>query len=264
MPTETLKLVKAPVSVVIIAKNEELRLPDCLRSVAGWAGEIVILDDMSTDKTVDVAGKFTDKIFKRAMDIEGRHRNYAYNLATQDWVLSLDADERVTPELAEEIAKVTREPNNPHICYAIPIKTFIGSEWIEGAGHYPAAKTRLFRKGKFRYEEASVHPRVIYEGSCGLLKGDILHYSAKDLTQWIAKFNRETQLEAEKWVQDGRKVSLPKTLRKTFDRFFKNYFLKRGWKTGFLGFLMSVFHGLYQLFTYAKYRELKRQREEKA
>ncbi|MBI3313814.1 MAG: glycosyltransferase family 2 protein [Candidatus Omnitrophica bacterium] len=251
---------KAPVSVVVIAKNEEKRLGDCLKS-AEWAYEIVILDDMSTDRTAEIAKIYTDRIFKRAMDIEGRHRNYAYDLASQDWVLSLDADERVTPELAEEIAKVVQEPNNPHVCYAIPIKTFIGQEWIRAAGHYPAAKVRLFRKGKFRYEEASVHPRVFYEGSCGQLKGDILHYSAENLTQWIGKFNRETQLEAEKWIVDGRKVSLAKTLRKTVDRFLKNYFLKGGWKTGFLGYLMCVFHGLYQLFSYAKYRELKNRQQ---
>src|SRR5687767_2475186 len=98
---------KAPVSVVVIAKNEEKRLEDCLKS-ASWAREIVVLDDMSTDRTVEIAKKFTDKVFQRQMDIEGRHRNYAYSLATQDWVLSLDADERVTPELAEEITRVTQ------------------------------------------------------------------------------------------------------------------------------------------------------------
>lgn len=248
---------KTPVSVVIIAKNEEKRLEECLKSAA-WAEEIVVLDDMSTDRTVEIARRYTDKIFQRAMDIEGRHRNHAYSLATQPWVLSLDADERVTPELAKEIHAETAKTGNPHVVYAIPIKTFIGDEWIEGAGYYPASKARLFRKGQFRYEEARVHPRVIYEGSCGQMKGDILHYSSATLDQWIGKFNRETTLEADKWVKDGRKVSLAKTLRKTVDRFLKNYFLKKGWKTGFMGFLMSVFHGLYQLLTYAKYREMKR------
>jgi len=247
---------KAPVSVVIIAKNEEKRLEDCLKSAA-WAREIIVIDDMSTDRTVKIAGFYTDKIYQRAMDIEGRHRNFGYDKASQPWVLSLDADERVTPELAEEIRRVITE-NSPHVCYAIPIKTFIGKEWIQGAGYYPAGKTRLFRKGKFRYEEARVHPRVIYEGTCGQLKGDILHYSCDSLEQWIGKFNRETTLEADKWMQDGRKVRLRSALRKTVDRFLKNYFLKKGWRHGFMGFLMSVFHGLYQLFSYAKYREMKK------
>ena len=251
---------KAPVSVVIIAKNEEQRLEDCLKSAA-FAEEIVVVDDYSTDRTVEIAKKYTDKVFQRKMDIEGRHRNYAYEKASQNWVLSLDADERVTPELAESIAQATQENKNHHVCYAIPIRTFIGKRWIKGAGYYPAAKTRLFRKGQFRYEEARVHPRVIYEGSCGILSGDILHYSCKDLEQWIGKFNRETTLEADKWIQDGRKVSLAKQLRKTVDRFLKNYFLKGGMKDGFYGYLMSAFHGLYQLFAYAKYREMKERKE---
>lgn len=250
-------MTKASVSVVIIAKNEEKRLEECLQS-ALWANEIVIVDDMSTDKTVEIAKKYTQKIYQRAMDIEGRHRNFAYEKATQDWVLSLDADERITPELAQEIQKVTSDPNQSHICYAIPIKTFIAKEWIQGAGYYPAQKTRLFKRGLVKYEEARVHPRIIYQGTCGYLKGDILHYSCESLEQWISKFNRETTLEADKWLTDGRKVKLASCIRKTFDRFLKNYFLKQGWKFGFMGFLMSVFHGLYQLFSYAKYREMKR------
>jgi glycosyltransferase involved in cell wall biosynthesis len=248
---------EAPVSVVIIAKNEEKRLEDCLKSVS-WAKEIVVLDDMSTDRTVEIARRYTDKVFQRAMDIEGRHRNYAYEQGTQPWVLSLDADERVTPELAAEITKAVTDESATHVCYSIPIKTFIGDYWIQGAGYYPAAKTRLFRKGKFRYEEARVHPRAIYEGTCGHLKGDILHYSCQNLEQWIGKFNRETTLEADKWLSDGRRVKLPNILRKTVDRFLKNYFGKKGYKYGFMGFLMSAFHGLYQLFSYAKYHEMLR------
>jgi (heptosyl)LPS beta-1,4-glucosyltransferase len=251
---------KTRLSVVVIAKNEERRLEDCLKS-ASFAAEIVVLDDMSTDRTVEIAKRYTDKIFQRAMDIEGRQRNFAYDKAGQEWVLSLDADERITPELAREIHEVIEKNDPKYVCYGIPIKTFIGSEWIQGAGYYPAQKTRLFRRGQFKYEEARVHPRVIYQGACGFLKGDILHYSCQNLEQWIGKFNRETTLEADKWATDGRKVKLGSILRKTLDRFFKNYFLKDGWKHGFTGFFMSVFHGLYQLITYAKYREMKRSHE---
>ncbi|MBI4550084.1 MAG: glycosyltransferase family 2 protein [Candidatus Omnitrophica bacterium] len=248
---------KCPVTVALIVKNEERRLKECLNSLT-WAREIVILDDMSTDRTVEIAREFTDKIYQRAMDIEGRQRNFAYAKAGEAWVLSIDADERVTPELAREIAEVLSRDEGVYNAYSIPIKTYLGNRWIKGAGYYPADKLRLFRNGKFSYEEARVHPRALLEGKCGRLQGDILHYSWDNLAQFIGKFNRETSLEAEKWIQDGRKVTLPNTMRKVVDRFLKNYFLKGGISDGFMGFLMSFFHSFYQLLTFAKYYAVKK------
>jgi len=197
------------------------------------------------------------------MDIEGKHRNFAYSLAKNQWVLSLDADERVSPELAKEIREIiaNSQSTNGNSAYSIPIRTYIGNLWIQGAGYYPAPKLRLFLKDKFRYEEARVHPRVFLDGKCGALKGDIFHYSCNNFTEFLSKLNRETALEADKWIQDGRKVKLLNILRKTIDRFLKNYFLKKGYKHGFSGFLMSYFHSLYQLLSYAKYWEKKRNKE---
>lgn len=249
---------KFPLSVVIIAKNEENRLEECLASAA-WADEIILLDDMSTDRTVEIARKFTDKIFQREMDIEGRQRNFAYSLATREWILSLDADERISPELEEEIKRVLSKDTKEFNAYAIPIRTYLGMHWIQGAGYYPARKDRLFRKGTFKYEEARVHPRLFREGKCAHLDGDIIHYSWRNLSEFLTKINRETTLEAEKWIKDGRKTTFPNTLRKMIDRFFKNFVQKGGWKHGFYGFLFSYFHSYYQLMTYAKYVEMTRQ-----
>lgn len=249
-----MSITKAPVTVCIIAKNEEKRLPECLDSIR-WADEIVVVDDESSDKTIELAKSYGAKVFQRKMDVEGRHRNYAYAQAKNQWVLSLDADERVTPALAEEI-KNTVQNANGHSAFAIPIKTFIGKRWIQGAGYYPAPKVRLFLKDKFKYEDASVHPKMILDGTCGRLKGDVLHYSCQNFGEFLGKLNRETMLEAQKWVRDGRKVTLANSLRKTVDRFLKNYFIKGGWNYGFQGFMMSYFHGLYQLLSYAKYWEM--------
>ncbi|MBU9889309.1 MAG: glycosyltransferase family 2 protein [Candidatus Omnitrophica bacterium] len=247
---------KVPVSVVVIAKNEEKRLADCLKSAA-FAAELIVLDDNSTDGTVRIAESFGAKVTRRAMDIEGRHRNFAYSLATQSWVFSLDADERITPELAAEITRVAQTPNDPHTCYCMPVKTFIGTDWIKGGGYYPAPKTRFFKRGQFKYEEARVHPKMFYEGTCGQLRGDILHYSSPSWDVWFSKFNRETALEAEKWLKDGRKVGPWRVFRKACSRFLKYYFQKDGITTGYTGFLMSFLHAAYQIITFAKYRELK-------
>lgn len=254
MPTRE----KVSVSVVMIAKNEEKRLPECLQSIS-WAKEVIVIDDESRDRTGEIARAAGAKVFKRVMDIEGRQRNFGFGLAAEPWILSLDCDERVTPELSEEIKRAAEDPHPPAdlVGYAIPIRTFIGSRWVRGAGYYPARKTRFFRKGRFRYEEAGVHPRALYEGRVLEFNGDILHYSCANLAEFVRKFNRETTLEAEKWLSDGRNVSLPNALRKTVDRFLKNYFLKNGWRDGFMGYVMSLFHGYYQLLTYAKYREMK-------
>ncbi len=250
---------QVPLSVVIITKNEEKNLPDCLESIQ-WAKEIILVDGFSSDRTVAIAERYTDKIHLRKMDIEGKHRNFAYSLATQEWILSLDADERVSFELAQEIKEVVKK-NDPNFAgYAVPVKTFIGNRWVKAAGYYPARKLRIHRKGKFRYEETSVHPRAFLDGKEQPLKNDILHYGFRDFTHFFDKLNNQTTLEAEKWIQDNRKIGISKLISKAVDRFLRNYIGKKGFKDGFMGFLMSMAHGLYQLMTYAKYLELKKQK----
>jgi len=256
MPTNHTGEGSIPVSVVIIAKNEERNLPPCLESVK-WAQEIILVDGESSDRTVVVARSYTDKIIIRKMDIEGRHRNFAYAQATQEWILSLDADERVSSELARELKEVVVKSDPSVSAFAVPIKTFMGARWIKEAGYYPARKLRLHRKGKFRYEETQVHPRAYLDGRERMLSGDILHYSFRNFSHFIEKLNNQTSLEAEKWLVDGRRMNGAKAVYKSVDRFFRNYIGKRGFQEGFMGFMMSVFHGLYQLFSYAKYLELR-------
>ena len=249
---------KTALSVVVITKNEASRLRACLESVASWAEEIIVVDDESTDETVSIAGEFTPKVFRRRMDIEGKHRNFAYDLATQGWVLSLDADERVTPELREEITQLlASEPD----CngYTIPRKNFVGSVWVRYGGMYPSAQLRLFKKGEFRYDEqAEVHPQAYMKDPRGALKNDILHYTYRDFTDAIAKLDRQTDLEAKKWFREKRKVGIFSTVRKTIDRFWRAYFLKHGHKDGVIGLFLAVNSGMYQFLSFAKYWEMKR------
>ena len=253
---------KVPVSVVVIAKNEERNIEDCLKS-ASWADEIVVVDDDSTDRTVELAKKFTDKVFSRKMDIEGRHRNYAYSLAKNDWVLSLDADERVSPRLVEELRQLFKKPIK-EVVFAIPIKTYLGDKWLRHGGWYPASKDRLFDKRIVSYEEKGVHPKIIYHGTCGrFLKGDIVHYSYRDFHDFFKSLNNQTTAEARKWFEERRKVGALKAFRKFLSRFLRYYIFEQGFRDGLIGFMVAFGGGYYQWMSYVKYWEML-QNEDKA
>lgn len=245
-----------PLTVVIITKNEENNIEDCLKSVHGWASEIVIVDDESTDKTVELARHYTNKIFQRKMDNEGSHRNWAYAQAQNPWVLSLDADEMVSPELRQEIMHALQNGSSFH-AYSIPLRNYIGTYWVKYSGWYPAGKLRLFMKDRFKYEEVGVHPRVFLEGNTGHLTKDIIHKGYPDFEHFLASINRQTTLEAQKWIQTGRRMSFGKALWRTVDRFFRRFIGKKGYKDGFIGLMIAILDSFYQMMSYAKYRQMK-------
>ncbi len=247
---------KVPITVVILAKNEATRIEDCLRSVA-WADEALVIDDESTDNTVALAEALGARVLSRKMENEGRHRNWAQQEAKNEWILNLDSDERVTPELAEEIRDILSQTPPQFESYSIPRRNFIGDQWIQHGGWYPSSQMKMFKKDKIKWEEASVHPRVISEVAWGQIKGDILHYTYRDLKDYVDKLNRHTTLEAQKWVDGGRNMKLGKALWRTVDRFFRAYIGKGGYKEGFMGFLLAALGGWYQLLSYAKYLEFK-------
>lgn len=252
---------KLPLTVVVLTKNEQDNIAACLQSVYGWAGEIIVVDDESTDKTIAIAERYADRVLRRKMDVEGIHRNWAYDQARNDWVLSLDADELATDELKSEISSVI--PTTSCSAFSIPLKTYIGDYWVRYSGWYPASKLRMFRKSRFRYEEAEVHPRVFVDGETGLLTGNIIHKGYPDFEHFLLSVNRQSTLEARKWLRTGLNVTPGYVIRRTVDRFFRVYFRKRGYKDGFIGFMISLFASLYQILSYAKYWEMRQWKEEK-
>jgi glycosyltransferase involved in cell wall biosynthesis len=245
-------------SVVILTKNEESCIGDCLESVK-WADEIIVVDDESQDKTLEIVKKYNCKVFSRKMDVEGIHRNWAYAQAKNQWVLSLDADEIVSPELSEEIIRAILADN--FVAYDIPLRNFISNYWVKYGGWYPAAKVRLFKKDKFKYEEAEVHPRVFIDGACGHLKADIIHRGYPDLEHFLNSVNRQSTLEAVKWVKTGRKMTLLWASWRAFDRFFRRYIGKKAYKDGMYGFVIAYFDMLYQILSYLKFKELKNKKK---
>ena len=247
---------KIPLTVAVITKNEAKNIDDCLGSVYGWADEIIVVDDESADNTVALAQKYADKIFHRKMDNEGTHRNWTYAQARNEWVLSLDADEMVSSELRDEIAATLRETK--FHAFSIPLRNYIGDYWVRYSGWYPAGKLRLFMKSRFKYEEVEVHPRVFLQGDTGHLTKDIIHKGYPDLEHFLSSLNRQTTLEARKWIHTGRKMSFGRALWRTLDRFPRSFIGKRGYRDGFYGFMIAFFASLYQIMSYAKYREMLR------
>jgi glycosyltransferase involved in cell wall biosynthesis len=215
-----------------------------------------VLDDESADNTSKIAQDFGVKLIKRRMDIEGKHRNFGYAQAKNDWVLSLDADERVTVELREEITELFNKGFST-TGYNIPRRNYIGDYWVRYGGWYPSAQMKLFRKDKFRWEEVEVHPRAFLDGVAGFLKNDIIHYSYKDFSDFLNKINKQTTWEAKKWVDDKRPMNFFRAMWRAIDRFYRTYHSKQGKKDGFLGFMAAFFGALYQILSYAKYWELK-------
>ncbi len=248
-------MAKIPLSVVIITKNEERNMHDCLKSVVDWADEIVIVDDESTDKTVEISKSYGAKIYHRKMDNEGIHRNWAYAQAKNEWVLSLDADEMVSAELAAEI--VATIPKTDFNAFDMPMRNYIGKYWVQHSGWYPAGKLRMFQKSRFKYEEVGVHPRVFLDGKTGHLTKDLVHKGYPDFEHFLQSLNRQTTLEAQKWIQTGRHMPLSTAVWRTVDRFFRSYIGKQGYRDGFVGFMIAYYASLYQVISYAKYWERK-------
>jgi glycosyltransferase involved in cell wall biosynthesis len=191
------------------------------------------------------------------MDIEGRHRNWAYAQAANQWVLSLDADELVTPELKVEIEEVIK--SDECVAYDMPLRNYISNYWVKYGGWYPASKVRLFKKDEFKYEEAEVHPRAIYKGKCGHLKSDIIHKGYPDLEHFLGSVNRQSTLEAKKWINTDRKMTLTWATWRTVDRFFRRYLRKKAYKDGLYGFVIAYFDSLYQILSYLKFLDMRRQ-----
>jgi glycosyltransferase involved in cell wall biosynthesis len=245
---------KFPLSVVVLTKNNQEHIGRCLDSVQ-WADEIIVVDDESTDQTPEIAKKYTDKIFVRKMIVEGRHRNWAYAQCRNTWVLSLDSDEVVSPELKEEIERILAS-NPKENGFTIPRRNYIGDYWVRYGGWYPAAQLKLFKKGKFKFEEVEIHGRAFMDEPCGHLKADIIHYTYRDFDEFLTKLNRQTTLEAQKWFRQNKPMRLGRFIYRTIDRFLRTYIWRKGYKDGFIGFVLAFYASLYQFISYLKYREL--------
>ena len=236
-------------SVALIAMNEEANLPRTLESVR-WADEIIVVDSGSKDRTLEIAQSFGAKTSYHAFGGHGEQKNVALDLCTSDWILLLDGDEVLTPELQEEIRQVlSGEPG--FVAYWIPRLNLIFGRWIRHGGFYPDRKLRLFRRGSARLSEGvGPHSTPQFEGPKGRLKHDMLHYAYPDLNTYLEHMNRYSSEIAKLLYKKGRVSKslfafLWNTVANPAATFVYNYFFRLGFLDGREGLLLHLNHSVY-------------------
>ena len=252
MPNTVCELPENSVSVIVIAFNEGYTLADCLESIS-WADEIIVVDSGSTDQTLDVARKYTDKIYIES-DWQGFgiQKQRAQSYANGRWILSIDADERVTPELKEEILTVALADD---AAYSMPILPFCFGRFIRHGGWYPAPKVRFYPRLRARYGSQQVHEKLEYEGELEIrqLHGDLLHYTYRDMEHYLIKSAHYAAAWAAQREIEGRKASLLQGAIHAATCFLRMYIFRAGFMDGKQGFLLAT---LSSHSTFVKYADL--------
>lgn len=238
-----------PVSVAIIAKDEEANIEDALKSVSD-AQEIVVVDAFSTDGTIEICRKYTDRIFQHEWQGYARQKQIAVDHCTLPWVLILDADERVTPELKKEIADLL--PETDYDGFYIPRKNYFLGKWIKHGGWWPDYTLRLFKKEKGRLEPREVHERVVVDGSVGYLRNPLVHYTYWSMSDFIKRMENYSTLSSLEIKKEGKRAGIFSLTIRPVGTFIKMYFLRGGFLDGKRGFILSILYSFYTFLKYAK------------
>ena len=246
------------VSVVIITYNEELNIGRCIDSIKDIANEIIVLDSYSTDKTKEICEEKGIKFFQHKFDGHIQQKNRALNLASNDWVLSLDADECPDKKLVENIKKVMVNPNADAF-YFNRLTSYLG-KWIWHCGWYPDKKLRLFKKSKGIWAGINPHDKIemSINAKVEYIQGDLLHYSYYSIEQHLSQINSFTTIGAKEAFNNGRKSNLVIAILKSIWKFKRDYFFKLGFLDGYYGFVICSLSSWATFSKYLKIRELKR------
>jgi glycosyltransferase involved in cell wall biosynthesis len=245
----------APLSAVIIARNAAHLLPSCLDSIA-FADEIVVVDSGSTDGTAEVAAARGARVVQCEWRGYGRQKQFAVEQARNDWVLCVDSDERVSPELRKEILDALRAPMSP--VYRMARRNRFLDRWLAHGEGYPDWSPRLFNRLSARWSDDLVHEKVLYGVTPGTLKGDLLHDSFDDLANYLDRQNRYTTLAARQAFEQGRRAGWHHLALSPLVRFFKFYVLRLGFLDGMAGLLHISIGCMNSYLKYAKLLELQR------
>src|SRR5690348_13289856 len=237
----------AKLSALVVARNEAAQLGACLATLR-FADEIVVLLDRSSDRSAEIARGAGAKLIEGAWDLEGPRRNAGYEACVGPWILEVDADERVTPGLATEIAAALATPETDY--FLVPMANHIGSRLVRygwGAYNGVAAKPVLFRKGAKRVLGGRVHPKIELHGKSRTLENPMLHFVDRDFSDMFARLNRYTDLAALDAHDAGRKPELAHAFRRFWSRGWKSYVARHGYREGAYGMALALFSALYPL-----------------
>jgi glycosyltransferase involved in cell wall biosynthesis len=238
-------------SAIIIAKNAEGTIRRCLESVA-WADEIVVVEHGSTDRTADICRELGARLHQTSdWPGFGRQKNRALDLARGEWVLSLDADEWVTPELRAEIARAIAAPGGSAV-FRFPRRSSFCGRFMRHSGWWPDYVTRLFRRGTARFSDVPVHETLIVNGAVGTLAQPLLHESVSDLDQMLVKMNGYSTASAGALHERGRRASLATALAHGGWTFIRTYVLRAGFLDGREGLMLAIANAEGSYYRYLK------------
>ncbi len=244
-----------PLSVVLITRDVAAQLPDCLASVA-FADEVVVVDSGSSDGTAELAARYGARVVQKEWLGFGRQKQFAVEQAAHDWVLCLDADERVSPELAASLVRALHSPDAP--VYRMARRNRFLGRWLRHGEGSPDGSPRLFDRRQARWSDDPVHEKALYAVTPGTLEGDLLHESAEDLGRYLDKQNRYTALAAEELPRQGRRAGLAELVLSPLVRFVKFYVLRLGCLDGLPGLVHIAIGCMNSFLKYAKLIELSR------
>lgn len=250
---------KLTISVVIIVKNEETKIEDCLKSVK-WADEIVVVDDGSTDNTVQISKKYTNKVYphKSAGYVEPA-RNFAISKASGDWILVLDADERIPESLATQLREIS-DTKIQAIGVDIPRKNIIFGKWIEHSGWWPDYQMRFFKRGSVSWSD-EIHRQPVLNGERVQLDAkpelSIHHLNYKSVYEFIDKLNRYTEVEAREFIKLNKSFNWIEIITKPFSEFLSRFFARGGYKDGLHGLVLAILQAISMFVVSIKVWELK-------
>jgi glycosyltransferase involved in cell wall biosynthesis len=235
------------ISVIIITKNEEENIEDCLNSVV-WADEIIVIDSESKDRTIEIAKQFTGKIFSKKWEGFAKQKRYALGLTSNELVLNLDADERVSEKLRDEIGNIDFSSEG----YFIPRENYFLNKKITTCGWEKDFQLRLFKKSKVKVTEKLIHEGFVVDGKTDYLKNPLIHYTFTSIEKSFSKINNYSTLQALEVYKTKKKVTSGTIISHGLSAFLRYYFSLKGYKDGIHGLMISLFNSITTLLTYMK------------